>query len=334
MAFFCRARPLRPLLLGTLLPFMTALMILSGAAFFVHLTQVSTERDGLLNPAFPRAGHPFRIDLSRLERNGSIPPLLLKVTKVSRAPYAPGDWPVPSTVLQVTLSGGPEEAPLIINLHDAGGYLIRVRDLSTGRPLLSKSLRVVFPASFLGDSFLLLSTLALAGSLSGYIVKGFMPQTGRLGRVLTGAVLLELTLLLVFGALSRPPGSPEAMNLSSLIRRAAGPSGQVFLTLRQRVEAGRPGEWNAAGADRLLFMGKVDRDRGKDSPFFLRAEPGEVRVTVVTPRENGPGLRILRSRISRRPEEEGGKGRDLALFLGLVSFSGAFYVLSHPAHKS
>ena len=239
MAFFCRARPLRPLLLGTLLPLMTALLILSGGGFFVHLTRVSTERDGLLNPAFPRAGHPFRIDLSRLERNGSIPPLLLEVTKVSRAPYAPGIWPVPSTVLRLTLSAQSEGAPLILNLHDAGGYLIQVRDLSTGRPLLSKSLRVVLPASFLGDSFLLLLALAMAGSLSGWMAKGFMAKTERFGRVLTGAVLVEFTLLLVFGALSRPPGSPEAMNLSSLIRKAAGPSGQVILTLRQRVEAGR-----------------------------------------------------------------------------------------------
>jgi len=334
MAFFCRARPLGALLLGTLLPFMTALLILSGAAFFVHLTRVSTERDGLLNPAFPRAGHPFRIDLSRLERNGSIPPLLLEVTKVSRAPYAPGIWPVPSTVLRLTLSAQSEGAPLILNLHDAGGYLIRVRDLSTGRPLLSKSLRVVLPASFLGDSFLLLLALALAGSLSGWMAKGFMAKTERFGRVLTGAVLVEFTLLLVFGALSRPPGSPEAMNISSLIRKAAGPSGQVILTLRQRVEAGRPGGWDTVGEDRLLFMGEVDRDRSKDSPLFLRAGPGEVRVTVVAPRENGPGLRILRRRISKRPEEGGGKGRDLALFLGLVSFSGAFFVLSHPAHKS
>jgi hypothetical protein len=81
-------------------------------------------------------------------------------------------------------------------------------------------------------------------------------------------------------------------------------------------------------------MGEVDRDRSKDSPLFLRAGPGEVRVTVVTPRENGPGLRIIRGRMLSRPEEGGGKGRDLALLLGLVSFSGAFFVLSHPAHKS
>ena len=334
MSFFCRTRPRGPVPLRILLPFLTSLLILGGAAFFVHITRTSTAGDDLLDPAFPRAGHPFRLDLPLPGQGQPLPPLLLEVRKVSQAPYAPGIWPVPSTVLRVTLSAGPDHAPIILNLHDAGGYLVRVRDLSTGRPLLSKRLRVVLSTSFLGNSFLLLSALALAGSVSGSMVKPLMAGSGRSGRILTGALLFELALLLVFGALSRPPGSPEGLRLSSLIRKASITSGNGLLMLRQRVEAGNPGDWEAAGEDRLLFMGKVDLGRDKDSPLFLRPGPGRIRITFVAPRREGPGLRILRLPLPERPKKGGGKGRDLALFFGLVSFSGAFLLLSHPAQKA
>ena len=68
---------------------------------------------------------------------------------------------MPSTVLRLTLPGG---------------YLTQVRKLSTGRLLLSKSLRVILPTSFLENSFLLLTALALAGFLSGWRGKGPWPD--------------------------------------------------------------------------------------------------------------------------------------------------------------
>lgn len=69
-------------------------------------------------------------------------------------------------------------APLILKLHDAGGYLTQVRRLSTGRLLLLKSLRVILPTSFPVNSFLLLTALALAGFLSGWRGKGSLAGSG------------------------------------------------------------------------------------------------------------------------------------------------------------
>lgn len=70
---------------------------------------------------------------------------------------------MPSTVLRLTLPGG---------------YLTQVRKLSTGRLLLLKSLRVILPTSFLENSFLLLTALALAGFLSGWRGKGSLAGSG------------------------------------------------------------------------------------------------------------------------------------------------------------
>lgn len=149
MAFFCRTRPLGPFRLWTLLPFLTALF--------------DPVRCSLFRPSHPDLDGRRRPSRSGLSPGRSLPPILLEVTKLSRAPYAHGEWPVPSTVLRLPLPGG---------------YLIRVRKLSTGGLPLSKSVRVILPTSFPGNSFLLLTALALAGFLSGWRVKRSLAGSG------------------------------------------------------------------------------------------------------------------------------------------------------------
>ena len=97
---------------GILAPFLAVLLIVGGTGIFVRVYHGSIEGDHKLDPAFPRAGRPFRIMIPPGSSGKKAATLLLVVTKESRSPYAPGRWPVPSTVMRLVLADSPNPAPL------------------------------------------------------------------------------------------------------------------------------------------------------------------------------------------------------------------------------
>ncbi len=315
---------------GILAPFLAVLLIVGGTGIFVRVYHGSIEGDHKLDPAFPRAGRPFRIMIPPGSSGKKAATLLLVVTKESRSPYAPGRWPVPSTVMRLVLADSPDPRPVILSLDDPGLYQIRIIETSSGMSRLSRKVRVVLPASFLGDT-LLLSTLALAGTGTAILAGRRMAfQIGTKRRLML-ILFLDLSALFVFGSLAEVPERRiEAIPLAF----GNAPPTEGLLSLREQVWQGGAGTWDSIGHDRLLFQGPIVWGAKITPPLLSIYEPGLLRTTVALPRQRGPRLRILRKFVRIRQDNPSEKMRDLCLFLGLVFFSALFFVGNLPLRNN
>lgn len=246
---------------GILAPFLAVLLIVGGTGIFVRVYHGSIEGDHKLDPAFPRAGRPFRIMIPPGSSGKKAATLLLVVTKESRSPYAPGRWPVPSTVMRLVLADSPDPRPVILSLDDPGLYQIRIIETSSGMSRLSRKVRVVLPASFLGDT-LLLSTLALAGRRMAF-------QIGTKRRLML-ILFLDLSALFVFGSLAEVPERRiEAIPLAF----GNAPPTEGLLSLREQVWQGGPEHGIRSDTTGFFSRGRSSgeqRSRLRSFPFMSR----------------------------------------------------------------
>ena len=316
-----RIRPRPVPRLAFLLPLFVALLLVGGTGLLVHLYRLSITGDRTIQPTFPRAGRPFRIVIPPTAGNPRTP-LRLVVTKAAGAPYAPGIWPAPGVVMRFTLAPSPESRSVFLGLQDPGLYRIRITDSATGSSLFSRTIRVVVPASFLGNTFLLLAALALAGAGSGVLAGNRLAFPNRMARLLVLILLLELSVLFIFGSLAR---APEKGTVTLPIERGLTPRMEGVLSVREQVRQGGIGTWDTMGEDRLLFRGPIIWGGGETAPVVSLPEAGRLRATLVRPRQRGAGLQILREVVRTGTEKPGLEKRNLGLFLGLFFFSGIFF---------
>ena len=324
-----RIRP-RPLpRLAFLLPLFAALLLVGGTGLLVHLYRLSVTGDRTIQPTFPRAGRPFRIVIPPTAANPRTT-LRLVVTKEVGAPYAPGIWPAPGVVMRFALAPSPESRSVFLGLQDPGLYRIRITDSATGSSLFSRTIRVVVPASFLGNTLLLLAALSLAGAGSGALARKQLAFPSRTGRFMMVALLLDLSALFIFGSLAeRPAKAPVTLPVKKgITSRMEG-----ILSIREQVRQGGIGEWDTIGDDRLLFRGPIIWGGGETAPIVSLQEAGRLRATLVRPRQRGAGLQILREVVRTGTEKPGLEKRNLGLFLGFFFFSGIFFAGSLPISR-
>ncbi len=307
--------------LGILAPLLAALLLVGGTGLLVHLYRLSIDGDLTIQPSFPRAGRPFRIAIPPTAANTHTT-LRLVVTKEARAPYAPGIWPAPGVVMRFALAPSPSSRSAFIGLQDPGLYRIRITDSATGASLFSRTIRVVVPASFLGNTFLLLAALTLAGAGLGVLARNRLAFPNRMARLLVLILLLELSVLFIFGSLAR---APEKGTVTLPIERGLTPRMEGVLSVREQVRQGGIGTWDTMGEDRLLFRGPIIWGGGETAPVVSLPEAGRLRATLVRPRQTGAGLRILREVVRAGTEKSGVDPGNLGLFLGLFFFSGIFF---------
>ena len=316
-----RIRPRPVPRLAFLLPLFAALLLVGGTGLLVHLYRLSVTGDRTIQPTFPRAGRPFHIVIPPTAANPRIP-LRLVVTKAAGAPYAPGIWPAPGVGMRFALAPSPESRSVFLGLQDPGLYRIRITDSATGSSLFSRTIRVVVPASFLGNTFLLLAALTLAGAGLGVLARNRLAFPNRMARLLVLILLLELSLLFIFGSLAR---APEKGTVTLPIERGLTPRMEGVLSVREQVRQGGIGTWDTMGEDRLLFRGPIIWGGGETAPVVSLPEAGRLRTTLVRPRQTGAGLRILREVVRAGTEKSGVDPGNLGLFLGLFFFSGIFF---------
>lgn len=186
------------------------------------------------------------------------------------------------------------------------------------------------PASFLGNTLLLLAALSLAGAGSGALARKQLAFPSLTGRFLMVALLLDLSALFIFGSLAERPAK---VPVTLPVKKGITSRMEGILSIREQVRQGGIGEWDTIGDDRLLFRGPIIWGGGETAPIVSLQEAGRLRATLVRPRQTGAGLRILREVVRTGTEKPGLEKRNLGLFLGLFFFSGIFFAGSLPISR-